>query len=117
MIVDERVTGWGRVDADAFVAHLQQLIDLAPDALLTCIEVHTTAPHGSVERFRVTGTVPGGGEFELLFETMSVAVGDQLVRLELLPEGKVAEARRRLAAAAPSETPVHRSDTNPSSGS
>ena len=34
---------------------------------------------------------------DAMFETMSVAMGDKLVRLELLPEGDVEEAIRRLA--------------------
>jgi hypothetical protein len=60
-----------------------------------CVAVHTIAPHGSVGRVRVSGTVPGGGEFENLCESMAIARDGKLTRLELLPEGQVDEAIRR----------------------
>lgn len=101
VIVDERMTGWGTLHADAFVGHLQELIEVAPDAYLTCVAVHRTAPNGSVVRLRLTGTIPGGGPFEMLFETTNIVRGAKLVRLDLLPEGQVDEALRRLSTPAP----------------
>jgi hypothetical protein len=100
VIVDERVTGWGTLDRDAFLDNLQLLVGMAPDASLTCVDVHAITPHGSVGRFRVSGTVPGGGEFEILFEITGVVRNGKLTRLELLPEGHVDDAIFRLGQAA-----------------
>ncbi|MHB8463264.1 MAG: nuclear transport factor 2 family protein, partial [Acidimicrobiales bacterium] len=99
VIVDERLSGWGSLGRDAFLSHLQQLIGMAPDAVLMCAAVHTIAADGFVGRFRITGTVPGGGAFEMLFETVGVVSHGKLVRLELLPEGHVEAALRRLSEA------------------
>jgi ketosteroid isomerase-like protein len=96
VIVDERLTGWGTLAPDAFAENLQQLIAMAPDATLSCVEIHRIETTGSVARFRVGGTVPGGGTFEMQFETVSLVRDGKLVRLDLLPEGQVEEAVRRL---------------------
>ena len=96
VIVDERMTGWGVLDAKAFIRHLGQMIELAPDVFLSCVIIHHLSPNGSVARFRVNGTVPGGGEFELVFEGATVVQNGRISRLELLPEGQVLDAVERL---------------------
>src|SRR5206468_5567634 len=96
VVVDERVTGWGTVAPDEFAENLQQLITMAPDVALTCVAVHTITADGAVVRLRVAGTVPGGGLFEMMFEATVAVRAGKLVRLELLPEGQVEEALRRL---------------------
>jgi hypothetical protein len=104
-IIDDRVIGWGPLDRDAFVDHLQQLLGMAPDAFLACVEVYEVAPHGSVGRLQVTGTVPEGGPFELAFECVNIVHGEKLARLELLPPGQVEEALRRFRACNPRPQP------------
>jgi class 3 adenylate cyclase/ketosteroid isomerase-like protein len=98
VIVDERVTGWGTQAPDEFAGHLEQLIAMAPDVTLACVAVQAIEAHGMVARFRVTGTVPGGGLFENQFEITGVVRDGKLARLDLLPEGEIDEALRRLAA-------------------
>jgi ketosteroid isomerase-like protein len=85
VIVDERVTGWGELDRESFVDHLGELVGMSPDAFLACVDVYEVTAHGSAGRFGVTGTGPGGGEFELPFECVSTVRDGRLVRLELLP--------------------------------
>ena len=99
VIVDERLTGWGMLDRDAFIGHLDDLLGMAPDTVLMPIVVHAVSNAGAVARFRTSGTVPDGGDFEMLFEIASVVRDGRVVRLELLPEGRTDEALRRLSAA------------------
>jgi ketosteroid isomerase-like protein len=105
MVVDERITGWGTLDPVAFVDHLRELVSMAPDAFLASVDVYEVAPHGSVGRLAVSGTVAGGGEFEIAFECVIVVRGEELARLELLPPGHVDEAVRRFRAFNPSQQP------------
>jgi hypothetical protein len=81
------------LDRAAFVEHLQELVGMAPDAFLACVEVYEVSSHGSAGRLRVTGTGPGGGEFEIPFECVSTVRDGRLVRLELLPQGSPDRAR------------------------
>jgi hypothetical protein len=63
----------------------------------------------------VTGTVPGGGEFEMLFEGTGVVRDGKFIRLELLPEGRVSDAVSRLADAAGPAASPRASDGDPPS--
>ena len=99
MVVDERPTGWGTLDGKGFLRRLEQLIEFAPDAVMTCAAVHQIADNGSAAGFQVSGTLPGGGAFGLAFEAVAFVDNGRLIRLELLPEDQVDEARRRLASA------------------
>jgi hypothetical protein len=71
-------------------------VGLVGDAHVKVAAVHLISPRGVAVRLEVTGTVPGGGEFEMDFEaTMAVAHG-RIVGLDLLPDGDVAGATGRL---------------------
>ena len=99
VIVDDRLTSWGTLDRDAFIGHFDDLLVMAPDTVLMPVVVHTIGSAGSVARMRTSGTVPDGGDFEMLFECMSCVRDGKVVRLELLPDGDTQEALRRLSAA------------------
>jgi ketosteroid isomerase-like protein len=99
VIVDERLTGWGTLGRDAFIGHLDDLLGMAPDTVLMPVVVHTVSNAGAVARFRTSGTVPDGGDFEMLFEATSLVRDGRVVRLELLPEDRTEEALRRLSPA------------------
>jgi hypothetical protein len=96
VIVDERMTGWGRVDREQFLVHLGDLVGLVGDARVKIAAVHVISPSGVAVRFEVTGTVPGGGEFEMDFEAAMTVERALIVGLYLLPDGDVAGAIRRL---------------------
>ena len=66
---------------------------------LASAAVRIVVGHRESGRFRVTGTVPGGGEFEMVFEVVAAVRTGRTARLELLPEGQVDEAIHRLAKA------------------
>jgi ketosteroid isomerase-like protein len=103
VVVDERVTGWGTVDREQFVRLYQQLQEMAPDAFMLSVVVHRVAVYGSAQRIRITGTVPEGGPFELLFEAVTILRGGRLARFDLLVLGQVDEALRRLDQLGPSQ--------------
>jgi hypothetical protein len=97
VIVDERVTGWGQLGRESFLDHLQELVREVPDARLSCVADHALSAGGAVASFRVTGTVPGGGDFELPFCGACFVADDRIERLELLGPGAVEEGIRRLS--------------------
>ena len=100
VIVDDRLIGWGKLDRGSFIERVQELIRMAPDVFLAPTAVHSITPQGAVCTFQITGTVPGGGEFAMFFETTAAVQGAKIVRLEMLPEGRVEEAMRRLSSPA-----------------
>jgi ketosteroid isomerase-like protein len=97
-VFDERPTGWGPLDRTGFLERTRELAAMAPDATLACVAVHRIGDRGAVCTYEVTGTVPGGGEFTIVFETTAVVERGRLVELHMLPEGQLAEATRRLGA-------------------
>jgi ketosteroid isomerase-like protein len=90
VIVDKRVTDWGTLDRETFIEHLGELVGMATDAFLACVTVYELTATGSAGRFRVTGTVPDGGDFEIPFECVSTVRDGRLTRLELLSPAQLA---------------------------
>jgi ketosteroid isomerase-like protein len=96
VVVDERMTGWGTIDRATFVERIKELFTIAPDAELSAETVYSVSAAGIAGRFRVTGTVPGGGEFSMFFEVAGNVRDGVFGCIALLPEGQVEEAMQRL---------------------
>jgi ketosteroid isomerase-like protein len=96
VVVDERMTGWGTIDRATFVERIKELFTIAPDAELSAETVYSVSAAGIAGRFRVTGTVPGGGEFSMFFEVAGNVRDGVFGCIALLPEGQGEEAMQRL---------------------
>jgi hypothetical protein len=98
VVEDRRRAGMGRIDdADAYVASLVALWDLAP---VTRVEAGWHWPafeaHGAITDVRRVGTLPEGGDFESEHLHLCTLAGDLVTRIELFEVDDLDAALARL---------------------
>jgi class 3 adenylate cyclase/tetratricopeptide (TPR) repeat protein/ketosteroid isomerase-like protein len=103
---DHRRTGLGRLDgADAYVASVAALHELAPDAVVGASLYHLADdPHGTLSIAHSFGTLANGGAFESVYVMISLYGPDGLAGVELFELDDLELARARFAELAADRT-------------
>jgi class 3 adenylate cyclase/tetratricopeptide (TPR) repeat protein len=99
---DHRRTGVGRLEsAEAYLASIAPMFELAPDAILENLYTIATERHGTLAMTHSFGTLAGGGEFESVYVVLTRHEGGRLVGLEMFEPEDLPVARARFEALRP----------------
>ena len=98
VVDDYRRVGMGRLDgANAYLASLEALWDLAPDSHKDALFILTRGDHGWVTADLGAGTLRDGGRYENLMVTVAIVAGDRVTRLEFFEPDDAGAALARFA--------------------
>lgn len=98
VLVDHRTTGWGRLDADAYIDTLRGFLPLAPDVVMYSVDAGLVEPDRVLGRMVSRGTDAGGGPFEVAIDFLGHFAEGRFHGVELFDPSQRVETLARLDA-------------------